>query len=191
MMSKRFLLIMSGLLLVFIVTILIDSILPVDADDPVESDLIVLLGGGDQGRVKKAAELYKEGYADQVLITPVGGNRTASETKTIAEHYGIPRDAMIMEKDSTSTYTNAVQTTEFMEEKDMESALVVTSDYHVKRAEFIFDKVNHDNLEFKYIAAPNLQGENWKERENSSMYWFEEFKKMWGYRMGLYKWIDQ
>lgn len=189
-MNIRFIVTISSLLLAFIGTALVDSFLPVQADEPAESDVIVLLGGGDQGRVKKAAELYKEGYADEVLYTAAEKDGSVSELKTVAAHYGIPEEALIVDNDATSTYTNATDTMEIMESENFDSAMVVTSDYHIKRAEFIFDKMNKENHELNYIAAPNLSGENWMEREDSYVYWYEEFKKTWGYRMGLYKWLD-
>jgi len=190
-MNLKFIMTLGSLLTIFAATVLADSFLPVEAEAPEESDVIVVLGGGDQGRVEQAAELYNEGYADEVLITASEKDGSTSELKTAAEHYGIPKEALVVENDATSTYTNAVSTMDFMEEEDMDSAMVVTSDYHVKRTEFIYDKVNDADYELNYIAATNLAGENWIERENSHIIWFDEMKKMWGYRMGLYKWIDQ
>ena len=55
------------LALIFI-AILIESFITGESDTPEESDLIVILGGGDQGRVEKAADLYQSGYAGKVLI---------------------------------------------------------------------------------------------------------------------------
>jgi len=190
-MNLKFIVTLGSLLAVFAATILADSFLPVEAEEPTKSDVIVVLGGGDQGRVKQAAELYEEGYADEVLITASEKDGSTSGLKTVAEHYGIPEEALSVENASTSTYTNALNTVDFMEAEGFESAMIVTSDYHVDRAEFIFDKVNDAGYNFNYIAAQNLEGENWIERENSHDIWFSEMTKMWGYRMGLYKWIDQ
>lgn len=190
-MNLKFIMTISSLLLVFVGTALADSFLPVEADEPAESEVIVLLGGGDQGRVKKAADLYKEGYADEVLITAAEKDGSVSELKTVAGHYGIPEEALIVDNDATSTYTNAKNTMDVMDAEGFDSAMVVTSDYHVERAEFIFDKVNDANHDINYIAAPSLSGENWMERDQSKDIWFSELTKMWGYRMGLYKWIDQ
>src|SRR5699024_2123736 len=190
-MNLKFIVTMGSLLAVFAATILADSFLPVEAEEPPMRDVNVVLGGGDQGRVKQAAELYEEGYADEVLITASEKDGSTSGLKTVAEHYGIPEEALSVENASTSTYTNALNTVDFMEAEGFESAMIVTSDYHVDRAEFIFDKVNDAGYNFNYIAAQNLEGENWIERENSHDIWFSEMTKMWGYRMGLYKWIDQ
>lgn len=60
------------LLILFILTAtLIESFNHDDFDQSEKSDTIIILGGGDQGRVQQAADLYKTGYADNVIITPV------------------------------------------------------------------------------------------------------------------------
>lgn len=55
----------------FIMTVLIDSVNHNYTNAQEEADVIVILGGEDEGRMSKAAELYKAGYAESVLITPV------------------------------------------------------------------------------------------------------------------------
>lgn len=76
--------------LIFI-TILIESFISGDSDSPEDSELIVILGGGDQGRVQKAADLYESGYADKVLMTPAGDRYNAEELISIALHYGVKK----------------------------------------------------------------------------------------------------
>src|SRR5699024_7872231 len=90
-MNLKFIMTLGSLLTIFAATVLADSFLPVEAEAPEESDVIVVLGGGDQGRVERAAELYNEGYADEVLITASEKDGSTSELKTAAEHYGIPK----------------------------------------------------------------------------------------------------
>src|SRR5699024_11823222 len=78
------------LALIFI-AILIESFIQGEADSPEDSDVIVILGGGDQGRVEKAADLYQSGYAGKVLITPAGDRYNAEELTSIVRHYEIGR----------------------------------------------------------------------------------------------------
>src|SRR5699024_10968452 len=134
-------------------------------DEPEDADVIIVLGGGDQGRVDKAAELYQSGYADKVIMTPVGVRFTAEELKTIGRHYGIDEEDIIIEDDSGSTYTNAEESIEIMEDEGFDSALIVTNDYHIKRARLSFDRLNDDSMTFNYINAMNLSDERWYERE--------------------------
>lgn len=170
--------------------IIADSFYHNYTDEPEDSDVIVVLGGGDQGRVQKAAELYESGYADTVLMTPVGVRFTSEELENVGRHYGIDAEDIIVEEESTSTHTNAEQSIEIMEEEGFDSALVVTNDYHIKRTKIAFDRLNDDDaMTFSYINAMNLSNERWYERENSGSLWLNEFIKTWGYRLGLYNWF--
>ena len=176
------------LLILFILTAtLIESFNHDDFDQSEKSDTIIILGGGDQGRVQQAADLYKTGYADNVIITPVEERYNSQELITILTHYGFNEEDITVEEKSTSTYSNAEETIKLMENKDFDSALVVTSDYHIKRAKIAFERLNDGSKDFHYIPATNLGGEKWHEREDAHKYWFNEFIKVWGYRLGLYK----
>lgn len=172
--------------LIFI-AVLIESFIPEKSDSPEDSDVIVILGGGDQGRVQKAADLYQSGYAGKVLITPAGDRYNAQELKSIARHYGVDERDVIADTESTSTYSNALRTIEIMEDNNFESAMIVTSDYHLKRSKLIFELLNDDEKTFNYIASANLDGKEGRDREDAFSLWFSEFVNTWGYRFGLYK----
>lgn len=186
-MNKKMVIPFIIILCLLLIGTLIESLVHSDADKPVDSDAIVILGGGDQGRVEEAADLYKSGYSDKVIITPVEERYTSEELITILRHYGFAEEDITIEEESTSTYSNAQKTIEIMDNNNLDSALVVTSDYHIKRAKIAFDRINEGSKEFHYIPATNLAGENWYEREDAHIHWFNELIKVWGYRLGLYK----
>lgn len=188
-MKIRIIVIIICLLLLVLFLLLIDSFSHNYSDAPVESDVIVMLGG-DGGRMQKAAELYHEGYAEFVLITPVVESDSLSQSTKLALEYGIPEEALIKEYKASSTYTNATITMEIMEDHGFDSALVVTSDYHVKRSKYIFDKLNDGDFEFKYIASLSPEGDRWYEGPGASYIWRSELIKLWGYRFGLYRWNE-
>lgn len=145
----------------------------------------------EQGNVVVcAAELYHAGYAEFVLITPVVESDSLSQSTKLALEYGIPKEALIKEYEASSTYTNATITMEIMEDHGFDSALVVTSDYHVKRSKYIFDKLNDGSFEFKYIASLSPDGDRWYEGPGASHIWRSELIKLWGYRFGLYRWSE-
>lgn len=77
-----------------------------------------------------------------------------------------------------------------MRENEFKSALVVTSDYHLKRTKMIYDKINDEQYELTYIAALSADGKPWHERPHAKRIWFSEFYKLWGYKLGLYNFID-
>lgn len=189
-MDKRILISLIAAVII-LTAILAESFFHTYTDNPENSDAIVILGGGDQGRVKKAADLYKAGYAEKVIITPVGERYTTEELVSIIRHYGINEKDILIDTKSNSTYTNAQRTIEIMNDNEFESALIVTNDYHIKRAKLIFDRLSDDNQTFNYIAATNLEGQKWYERDDMFSHWIGEFVKNWGYRFGLYKFFGQ
>ncbi|WP_411843789.1 YdcF family protein [Salinicoccus sp. HZC-1] len=188
-MKTRIIVIVICLLLLALLIALVDSFNHNYSDTPVESDLIVMLGG-DGGRMEKAAELYREGYADSVLITPIVESNALSQSTALAKEYGIPEEALVKEYEATSTYTNASITIDIMKENDMTSALIVTSDYHVKRSKYIYDKLNDEGFEFRYIPALSDEGEKWYEGSGAFYVWRSELIKLWAYRLGLYIWSE-
>lgn len=173
------------LALIFI-AILIESFIRGESNSPEDSDVIVILGGGDQGRVQKAADLYESGYADKVLMTPAGDRYNGEELTSIARHYGVEEKDVLVDTESTSTYSNAQRTIEIMDDNNFESALIVTSDYHLKRAKLAFERLNDNEKTFNYISASNLEGKKGLDREDAFSHWIGEFIKTWGYRFGLY-----
>lgn len=175
------------ILTLIMVGVIVESFIHNDSEKPEDSDVIVVLGGGDQGRMKRAADLYESGYANKVIVTPVGDRYNTEELTNIARHYGIEEEDIIVDSESTSTYTNAQRTIEIMDENNFESAMIVTSDYHVKRAKIIFDRLKDGSKSFTYIASGNLEGDIWIDREDAIRHWLSESIKVWGYRFGLYK----
>lgn len=176
------------LMLLFVA--ILDSFNHSKTDTPKQVDVIIMLGGGDKGRMQKAAELYHDNYADYVIISPVRKN-IYPQSKEFAMELDIPESAIIEEHNATSTYTNATETLKLMNEHEFDSALVVTSDYHLKRSKMIYDRINDGNFDLSYISAPSTDGKAWHERGSAKRVWFSEFYKLWGYRLGLYNFIDQ
>lgn len=185
-MSKKLIKIVAIIISILLIISLIDSLNHNYSDAAEESDLIVMIGG-DSGRLKKAAELYKEGYADFVMITPVINSSRTEQNLSTAMTYGISKEALVADYEAESTYSNAVITIEYMEENNMTSALIVTSDYHIKRTKYIYEKENDGDLQFKYISALSKTDGRWYESSASFYIWYSEYFKLNWYRLGLYK----
>ena len=184
-MKIRMIIILFCITLMLIVVSIIDSFNHSYTDQPVESDLIVMLGGGEDSRMQRAAQLYHEGYADYVLITPVIESSELNQSSALAMEYGIPEEALILEEKAISTYTNATITMDIMRRLDMTSALIVTSDWHIKRSKYIYDKLNDGSFDFHYISALPMQEGRWHESGDAFYIWYSEYIKMWVYRMGI------
>ena len=127
-----------------------------------DADIIVVLGGGLQGaskperptpdlgeaadRMWAGAKLYNAGKAPKVLLT--GGSQpwnglTTSEADGMADlmiSFGVAKGDLILEDQSQNTYENAVLSEPFLTKLEVQSALLVTSAFHMQRSIAVFEK---------------------------------------------------
>jgi uncharacterized SAM-binding protein YcdF (DUF218 family) len=130
---------------------------PLSKDD--HYDAIVVLGGGvlQPGTLRPRADLssfsinrttcgvdlYRQGYADKLVLTGGTGHafqdgpRDAPEMKRWAERLGISGEAILTEERSRTTYENATETRRLL---GPASILLVTSASHLPRATALFSK---------------------------------------------------
>lgn len=187
-MRTRILITIISVTCIFLFISVIDSFNHNYSNNPKDVDVIIVVGGAD-GRMQKGAELYKDEYSKYVLITPIVPSINFQNID-FAVNLGIPESAIIEEYEATSTYSNATRSFTIMKEYGFKSALIVTSDYHLKRTKMIYDRENNLDYDLTYISAYNANGEQWYERYNAKKLWFSEYYKLWAYRVGLYKFID-
>ena len=185
---KQVALIVVTLIVLFISFILLESFQTARSDTPLKSDVLVVLNG-DGGRIQKAAELYKQGLAPYVILSPADPSKP-DDIYQQAIRLGIPEANLIVERTATSTFTNSTTTNSLMNRYHFRSGIVVTSDYHLKRAKEIFERYKGDKY-FFYVAAPDAAGRKWRDRPDRFSLWRSEFKNNIGYRLGLYRWINE
>ncbi|MCB8942844.1 MAG: YdcF family protein [Ardenticatenaceae bacterium] len=126
-------------------------------------EVIVVLGGGTRGneyprptveiseagdRLLYAAGLYHQGVADHLLLT--GGNvftstlhtdiPEAENMLTIMQMLNVPEEAVWLETKSRNTYQNALYSRPLLEERDIDTILLVTSAIHMPRSVALFEK---------------------------------------------------
>ena len=123
-----------------------------------KADAILVLRGEEYFRMGKGAELYKEGLAPVImlsivprasqpydmirLLTHYENVDEAELTLRILEYFGVKREAVILTgKETTSTYQEAAAARQVMQQKGFKSMLLVTSTYHMRRAQFLFQRV--------------------------------------------------
>lgn len=108
-------------------------------------------------RVKKAASLWKKNNYSKLLLT--GGAVACAIPEAIIERalavkFGIPAQKILIEDRSRSTLQNALFAYEILKDTDLRKLTVVTSDFHMQRARFIFKKVfGHMDISIKFEAA--------------------------------------
>jgi uncharacterized SAM-binding protein YcdF (DUF218 family) len=151
---------------------------------PQKSDFIIVLSGGNGERVKKAAELYKQGYAEKLLFT---GNTFLDvpvyELMTnIAVKHGVPKSAILGEKNSTRTYDHPKNCIPILHKHGAEHVIVVTSRFHTKRSfETFLNPMESAHISFDMVAADD--GINyqkwWKDYNMTEQILLEWAKRIW------------
>jgi uncharacterized SAM-binding protein YcdF (DUF218 family) len=141
---------------------------------PKKADAIIVLGGEIEGeRTRKAAELYHQGIAPKLILSD--GTRMSwrtmavDEVAALAAASGVPKSGLLLEKHSRSTYENATYTKKVMLEQGLDSAVVVTTDWHAKRTQMTFDKVYlGTDIALSYCGTPDSRSDFtawWKDGE--------------------------
>ena len=157
---------------------------------PRKADVIVVLGGDTGSRTERAAELYRAGYAPYLIVSAGRIYHTTILADLMERHAlerGVPREAIIAERRSESTYQNALFSREIIRARSFRSAIVVSSNYHMRRVKLTFDRVFRDTgVSLVYVAAPDpdFNPSRWWENNKSAMYTITEYIKLAGYILG-------
>jgi len=150
-------------------------------DKPQPSDIIVLLMGSGPDRMLGAVDLYKQGYADEIVMVRNmvrGYDLVVSKgvkiphdsdiAREVAVQLGVPAEKVtILPGDALSTQDEAIAVREYLKsEPDIDSLIIVTSKYHSGRAKKIFDKaMNSLDREIKVLSCPteydDFNAEKW------------------------------
>ncbi|ULO08646.1 YdcF family protein [Paenibacillus sp. 19GGS1-52] len=153
---------------------------------PQQAAVIIVLSGGS-GRVEKAAELYKAGYAPYMILSNAKeSTSTVGDMLQTALALGIPQEAILTEDSALSTYQNAEYTLPIMKEQGFTSAIIVSSDFHMRRVKFIFDHVyKKSGIELTYVGSnSDYNAKRWWSDKYSRETTFNEYTKMVGNAFG-------
>jgi len=148
------------------------------SDSPVRppghtADAIVVLGGGvepdgslpqvAQSRVARAVELFDAGIAPRIILSgrcslsgPTPDITEAAAMAVYAWDLGVPPEAILLEEESRDTVGNAYFTRElFLAPNGWTSIRVVTSDFHLSRAAWVFRKILGPHYDYSFVSAPS------------------------------------
>ena len=128
------------------------------------SPTFVSLTGG-QGRVPTALQLYLH-HQDQnplLYISGVDRDVTLADVLTANRHEDLIPEIgrSIFEDHAETTNANAIQTAMFLKGNCISNVTFITSDYHMERARFVFERalrnIQHDpNIRYVSVNAPPL-----------------------------------
>ncbi len=123
---------------------------------PQPADAIVVLaggvgesgkaGGGYQERVKRAVDLYHQGFAQQMIFSS-GYTFVFHETEVMKERaiaLGVPAEAILLETEAANTYENVVFVDRILEDRQWRTVLLVSSPYHMRRSLLTWRKLAPD-----------------------------------------------
>ncbi len=136
-------------------------------------DVIVVLAGGIRAngalpegvklRVQVAVQLFHQQQASKMIMSgkwslfrqTIPPFTEAEAMARYAWSLGVPEAAILKEEQSNNTTSNAFYTLEkFLKPNHWKKVIVVTSDYHLLRAKFIFDNFLGPDYQLQYVAAP-------------------------------------
>lgn len=151
-------------------------------DSPQASDAIVILSDDDfsADRASRAAQLFKEGFAPRI----VASGRYLRPYASVADlmHHdlmdrGIPDSAIVrfpLRADDTLEEASALS--QFLSSHGWKRVIVVTSNYHTRRARYIYERVLPPGFELRVVSAPDSEYDPdnwWRTREGEKIFLHE------------------
>lgn len=157
-------------------------------DEPQKADVIFVPGNGYPQMAERAAELYREGYAQYVLpsgrfstVTGVFSGVLAEKERypgefltewefleTVLVKNGVPKEAILREDYATFTYENAIYSRQVTDKAGIcvKKAILCCKTYHTRRS-LMYYQLLYPETEFRVCpsCADGITRENWKETE--------------------------
>lgn len=129
-------------------------------DEPAQpSDAIVVLGDDNYAgdRAFHAAELYREGVAHAV----VASGRLLRQNVSLAdvidrdlESFGVPAGSVVkLSSRAENTREEAEEVSRLIQARGWRRVMIVTSNYHARRARFIYGRILPPNVNFRVSGA--------------------------------------
>jgi uncharacterized SAM-binding protein YcdF (DUF218 family) len=155
-------------------------------NNPEKSDAICILLGDFRVRPIRASELFLRGFAPTILIVDfpddmVFGNLESQLAQVIMLKSGIPADRLVRLRGRvTSTAEEARFYRDYAEKNGLKSLVVVTSSFHTRRSQWIFERVfAGSGIKLSYAAArqPHIDETNWYKTDEGLVTYFSETLK--------------
>jgi uncharacterized SAM-binding protein YcdF (DUF218 family) len=130
---------------------------------PQVSDVIVILSDDNYAadRAWKAAQLFRSGMAPHILasgrlLRPYAGIAELMEHDLKA--LGVPANAIVpVTHRATNTREEAIADAQVIAAHGWKKVLLVTSNYHTRRADYIFERALPAGTELRVVSAPDSE----------------------------------
>jgi uncharacterized SAM-binding protein YcdF (DUF218 family) len=157
------------------------------AQPPEKADLIVTLGGDGGSRVLTAAHLFRQGWAQRILLTGIeGGDAGARDAflewraRLLAEQ-GVPRAALLFERSAGNSREEAAAVRAWMAREGWRRVIVVSDPPHLRRLQWIWSRTfRNANLQFRLVASdmPGWEADRWWAHERAAQFVLMELVKI-------------
>ena len=172
-------------ILVVIAVVAPGYILDTPQPAPRKSDAIVVISGDEQlARFAEGVNLYQQGFGSYLVFSGAAydnGTSNADVMRDLAVQRGIPEAAILEEPQGEDTWGNAVYTRQVLEDHGLQSAILVTSPYHLRRAKMTFDAAyTGSGIELMVHAAPDSQWrkQSWWQQAETRRLTITELQKL-------------
>jgi uncharacterized SAM-binding protein YcdF (DUF218 family) len=132
-------------------------------DDLQRVDLAVVLGSRVepdgtpspmlQARLDRTVELFRKGYFKLILVSGGLGKEGYSESG-VMKHYleakGISSVAIIEDSTGSNTWRTAENTAQILDDRHLESVMIISQYFHVPRVRLAFAKFGVENISWSY-----------------------------------------
>lgn len=123
-----------------------------DVSEPPEHVDVVVSLGSNMGRVAKAAQLFEQGLASEIVIS--GRPSYLEEQIAFLEGRGVARDRIRTVVLARNTWTEAGRVMALLNEGGARSAMIVTNDYHTRRARATYERRQTESyVPLVFVAA--------------------------------------
>ena len=143
-------------------------------------DAIVVLTGG-KGRAEEGLSLLRQGKAGLLILSGVNEDADAGSIFFYSRLSAEESESIVLDKRSRSTYENAAEVSGMIRERGIRSIVLITSGYHMKRADFIFRHVVSPDVNiYNYVApTPNFDVNRWWAGGSLALVMVEFLKYLW------------
>jgi len=173
---------------------------PVSIEQTPKADAIVVLGGFTNAtgssiklielndavdRLFHGMRLYRAGKAPRVMLVGGAAEGSSPEADFMADllsEFAVPRDRMLLEKQSRNTRENGVNSVKIMRKNGIKKILLVTSASHMRRAKGVFEKLGIDVVP----AATDYQV---AEPDPSILDWLPDAEALWLTTLGIKEYL--
>jgi uncharacterized SAM-binding protein YcdF (DUF218 family) len=105
------------------------------------TDAAVVLTGGS-GRIEHAVDVVRDGKAKRLLVAGADPSVTKADlTRRIPDSGKLIKCCVDLGSESVDTRTNAEEAQRWLSQHRFQSVRLITSDWHMRRARYEFDKV--------------------------------------------------